>query len=455
MNHRKRFQQIILSLCLVCLGTVPILLPTVAQAQEPITLRVDRVDASAFPEVAVHLTVRNAYGVPIPDLTMDQFDVSEDRTLESRPITGLQPGVNQDLPVALLLAIDISGSMEGQPLLDAQAAAVRLLDHLGAEDKAGVLAFATAVNLDEPFPQLEPSREHDFTADRVPLYRLVDGLTAGGYTPLYDAAYKAVRLAARQPAGNRAVLLLTDGRDEGASGLRGSGSAVANEDTPIREANRAKVPVFTIGLGQDIDAPWLKRLALESGGTYQETPDSAQLAELFQNVLQLLKQQYRLTYTSGVPEDGADHGVLVSVKVGDNIVFDEATWGPAPLAPTATPVPPSPTPVPTDTPSPVPTATPLPTNTPVPTSTPVPTATPTTVVPADTSTTRPPFLPVDPLILLGGAVVMVVLGVAAMARVRQTRQAVNRCLNCGRGLPSPGAPCPDCGFAGEYEDEGA
>lgn len=369
-------------MCLLCLIAVPILLPTTAQAQEPVTLRVDRVDASAFPEVTVHLTVRNAYGVPIPDLTGDQFDVSEDRTLKSRPITGLEPVVNPDLPVALLLVIDISGSMKGQPLQDAKAAAVRLLDRLGPQDKAGVLAFADAVNLDEPFPQLDPSREHDFTADKAPLYRLVDSLIANGYTPLYDAAYKAVRLAARQPAGNRAVLLLSDGRDEGVSGVRGSGSAVANEDMPIREANRARVPVFAIGLGEAIDAPWLRRLALESGGTYQETPDSAQLAELFQNVLQLLKQQYRLTYTSGVPEDGADHSVLVSVKVGDNIAFDEATWGPAPLAPTATPVPPSPTPIPTDTPSPVPTATPVPTNTPVPTSTPVPTATPTTVVPA-------------------------------------------------------------------------
>lgn len=438
MDRIQCLQPVVISLCLILL-VIPLLMwPDVARAQEPVTLRVDRVEDAAFPEITVHLTVRSAYGVPIADLTSDQFDVSEDRTLESRPISGLETTINPHQPIALLLVIDVSGSMAGEPLEDAQAAAVRLLDRLGPQDKAGLLAFADNVNLADPFPQLDPAREHDFTADKASLYDLVDNLTAGGNTPLYDAAYKAVHLVARQPAGNRAVLLLTDGRDEVAGGPRGSGSAVADEDTPIREANRAKVPVFTVGLGQDIDAPWLKRLALETGGTYQQTPDSAQLTRLFQNVLDLLKQQYRLTYTSGMPEDGADHGVLVSVKVGEDIAFDEATWGPAPLAPTETPPPP--------------TATPDPTNTLSPTRTPTATATATPAASGPAGATGS----LSPLVMAGGLGLLVLLGLGTavgLARARRQAEPTTRCLNCGRALPEAGAPCPDCGFAGEYRDE--
>lgn len=53
----------------------------------------------------------------------------------------------------------------------------------------------------------------------------------------------------------------------------------------------------------------------------------------------------------------------------------------------------------------------------------------------------------------GGALVLV--GLLVMARARRRKESVARCLNCGRALSSPGAPCPHCGFAGEYQDEGA
>ena len=160
-----------------------------------------------------------------------------------------------------------------------------------------------------------------FGGDKTALYGAIDRLQAGGWTPLYDTAYKAVTWA-RPRQGNRAVLLFTDGREEKAPNGTG-GSKVANDDSPIREANRAGVPVFTVGLGADVDETYLKRLALETGGTYQHTANSAELAQLFRNVADLLKQQYRITYTSGLPADGGMHQVLVAVTAGQHNAFPE------------------------------------------------------------------------------------------------------------------------------------
>jgi len=401
------------------------------RAQALITLRVDRVDAAAFPRVAVYLTARDARGVPITGLAPKDITVREDGDPRARPILDLTTTVNPDQPMRVVLVLDISGSMQGAPLEHAKTAAKRFIARLGPQDQVALIAFAGHVNLEDPFPRLDPTREHGFTADKDALYRVIDGLEAGGATPLYDAVYKAVRLAAQQPPGNRAVLLMTDGRDEDGQG--GPGSKVADEDTPIREANRANVPVFTVGLGSAIDAAYLKRLAAESGGTYQETPDAAALERLFQNVADLLKQQYVITYESGVPADGREHTLEVLVSYQGSTALARATWGPVPFRPT-----PTPTPTPTITPSPMPspTATWTPTAVVV-----VSTPAPTPSVEAQGGLSRTwPFVGGGLLAILLAALVLVLRG-----RGQATAETVP-CPQCGYPLKPDEYTCPECGY---------
>ncbi len=402
-------------------------------AQALFTLRVDRVDATQFPHITLYLTARDARGVPVTGLTPEDIMVREDGDPRARPILNLTTTVNPNQPMRIVLVLDISGSMEGAPLEHAKTAARRFIERLGPHDQAALIAFSGQVDLEEPFPQLDPTREHGFTADKDALYRVIDGLEAGGATPLYDAVYKAVRLAAQQPPGNRAVLLLTDGRDEDGKG--GPGSKVADEDTPIREANRANVPVFTVGLGSEIDAAYLKRLAAETGGTYQQTPDAAALERLFQNVADLLKQQYVITYESGVPADGKEHTLEILVTHQGTTALARAAWGPVPFHPTATPTP-------TSTPTLAPTATPTPTAKPSPT--PVP--------PVPTSAAAPPtggstgFGGLLPLAGGGMLVLLVVLGALFMSMRRKEAGETVPCPQCGYSLQPDEYVCPECGY---------
>lgn len=424
-----------------------------AAAQEPIVLRIDRTDASAFPTVSLLVTVRNGYGGPIAGLAPANFDVSEDATLQARPIQAVEPLVDPALPVTALLAIDVSGSMTGAKLRDAQEAARRFLDSLGAQDSAALIAFAGSIDLEGA----DPAREVDFTGDTAALYQAIDALQAGGATPLYDTAAKAVLWAAAQPAGNRAVLLFTDGKEERAQDGSG-GSRVANDDTAIREANRAGIPVFTIGLGDDADEGYLRRLALETGGAYQHAQDSAELAERFRSVSDLLKQQYRITYSSSLPADGQTHPVMVAVRVGESTASDKAEIGPLPLAPDPTPQPSEPSPTVTSV------------------------AATSRSAPVQESTLSEPIMPIGlngtanteqptqpglfgltPLwwlviagvvLALGGLGVFVLGSMGVMAVGRKSRVApdsVYRCLQCGHELPSKDAECPSCGYKGSYQ----
>jgi VWFA-related protein len=390
-------------------------------AQQPpaaLSLRVEGAEVTDFPQIAVTVTVRDANGVPVPDLDAAAFEINEDRAPEARPIVEVEPVVNRDLPTGLVLVMDVSGSMAGQPLADAKTAALALVEQLGPQDEVAFLAFADVVDLDE----INPAREHPPTTDRAVLTALINGLEAAGGTPLYDALYKSVRWAEEAELGHRAVILLTDGVDEG------PGSLVASAETPIQEATRNNVPVFTIALGNEIDRGYLERVARTTGGFYQETPDSAELPQLFLNVLDYLQQQYVITYESGLPGDGETHRVQVAVNVGDRTASDEGEFGPLPVIEGETPDP-------TEQPSDPTEETPVePTEEPTESPTPEPTEKPVGVGSLGLGN------------VLAGLGAVAVLALIVVGVVRRRKQATEQqyCLSCGRAL-AKGEVCPDCG----------
>lgn len=424
MNKTMRWQYVFL-LCSFLFVS-----PVLASGPQPPTelnMKLGAVDISRFPEVTVPVTVRDANGVPVPELSVDAFTMREDMAAQAVTVVDLVPSVNPEIPVSLVLVMDVSGSMAGQPLADAKDAARALVSQLGAQDHVGILAFADTVDLDA----IDPRREQPPTPDHAVVGDLIDSLTAEGGTPLYDALYKAVLWTQKASLGHRAVILLTDGVDEG------PGSRVAGDDTPINEATRANIPIFTIGLGGEIDSGYLERVARTTGGFYQETPDSEDLAGLFVKVPDALKQQYLVSYASDLPSDGQTHQLQVTVRVGDRRATAEAQFGPLPNAPT-------PTPEPAVTDTAIPTMNP--TDVPI-TEIPAATAGPVT----EEAETEPSSGIAAGNIVAGiaaivvlGAILVVVLRRRSTGAVKGQTAAQEYCLSCGRAL-APGEACPDCG----------
>lgn len=303
---------------MVCLLAL-LLVPTTAWLQGVVTLDIDEINADNFPNIEAFVTVSDANGVPIQGLKKADFEVFEDG--KTAPIKEVSWRVNKGAVIAVALVIDVSGSMRGKPLDDAKAAAVNFIDSLNPNDWAAVIAFGDTVDLGEPFPRIDSAKEMDFTLDHGALKNLVNALEAKekARTPLYDAAFKAVRMTARQPVGRRAVILFTDGKEKAAA----ERASIMGPEDPIREANRHRIPIFTIGLGEDIDPAYLKRVASGTGGTYEETPDSAKLTELFRKVGDLLKHQYIIKYTSQVLADGKEHSLLLKVRALGSEAEDE------------------------------------------------------------------------------------------------------------------------------------
>ncbi len=321
----------IIALCVLAIFLALAVLcpPLPAYAQGAVNLTIDDLQMEEFPRARVLVTVRDANGVPILNLGSDRFEIIEDgRT--SFPPSEITTHVNPDAVISIVMVIDISGSMEGKPVEEAIRAANALLDQLSTQDRAAIIAFADEVKSLDP-ADLEEGKELGFTTDKNAVRNVVNFLDTkiGWDTPLYDAIYKGVKMAATEPVGKRAVVVMTDGRDErdNAQGVpvKDAGS-LSTPDDPINEANRYNIPIFSIGLGDQIDTKYMTRLAERTGGLYQQAPQPEELTPLFEEVVNQLKTQYVLHYDSTVERDGNYHSLMVRVNLPQGQDFDETKF---------------------------------------------------------------------------------------------------------------------------------
>lgn len=333
MKRSTRISLFILVVSLV-LGTFG---QALAQEEKPVILQIDWIDTSQFPEITVLVSVWNADGLSIADLEIENFSFQEDSNEPIQPAT-LRAAPN--IPLSVGLVLDTSESMLGNPMSEARHAAIRFLEQLSPEDRAALIAFSDGVNPDPA--QLNPNREADFSDNLDPLFDLIENLDSYGQTHLYNATAKMVAMTENEPEGRRAVLLLTDGRNEPVG--------VGDPEEAIQRAKEADIPFFIIGLGRNIDEPYLDRLATETGGVLRFAPGADELGILFDEMAARLKTQYTFTYTSELPPDGQDHELSVTVNTDAGTDTQVLKFGPLPFIPTETPTP-EPTLAPTDTPS--------------------------------------------------------------------------------------------------------
>lgn len=304
---------------ILCIGLAA--LPALhATAQGDVNLRFNEVNSDSFPELQAVVTVVDPNGIPIGGLNATSFQASEEG--QQVPLSSVEQFTNPAVPIAVLLVIDGSGSMAGQPLEQAKQSAIQFLDGLGPDDQAAVIAFGDKVDLNT----LDPAKEADFTTDKEALKALVNGLTtqAGQVTtPLYDAIFKSVRLAASHPAGNRVVIVFTDGREGDAQGRKVS---TLSREAPIAEANQVNIPIFTIGLGRSADTDYLQEVAVRTGGEFSTAPAADQLQAIYQSIADKLRQQYRLAFQSRVKADGQNHKLAIKVITPRGEVTNETEF---------------------------------------------------------------------------------------------------------------------------------
>jgi VWFA-related protein len=166
-------------------------------------------------------------------LTRDDLAVFEDGAAQS--IDVFQEAV---LPVTFMLALDSSGSMK-RSADQARDAAREFVTAMRPEDRLGMIQFSSTSRLIHV-----PTERRDYSL------KAIDDYVADGGTALYDALYDSLEQIATVD-GRRAVVVVTDGRDENAAST-GPGSVRTWEDV-LQKLEQTEATVYTVGIGSRVD----------------------------------------------------------------------------------------------------------------------------------------------------------------------------------------------------------
>jgi VWFA-related protein len=223
--------------------------------------------------VELYTTVLDRKGRPVAGLAKKDFAVKEDGVKQE--IVRFERVT--DLPVHAALMVDVSASME-TALAKAQEAALQFLEgSIHPKDRAAVVTF-------NDYPNLAVK----FTNDVAVLAGGLAGVKAERGTALYDSLIFTLYYF-NGIKGQRAILLLSDGKDEG--------SRFTFEDA-LETARRAGVAIYPIGLGEKIDKKKLEKLALETGGRPFFLKSADELAGIYAAIEEELRSKYLLAYQS-------------------------------------------------------------------------------------------------------------------------------------------------------------
>src|SRR5438270_5817816 len=271
--------------------------------------------------VQLFFNVKDKHGALIPNLTKDDFEIFEDG--QKQTIKYFTPETN--LPLTLGMMIDSSGSQIRVLDMEKEVGGAFLKQILTDKDEAYVIDFNVDASLVQDF-----TRDVHRLQSALNSVRINSGVTmptlpgaGGGPVPtaqspgtvLYDAVYLSAHDMLAKEVGRKAMILLTDGQDEG--------SRLKIKDA-IEAAQKADAIVYVLlcadrgfyggfGYGGEGD---MRKLTEQTGGRVINVGNKFdKLKEAFDQIATELRSQYNIGYTPTNPKlDGTYRKLEIKSK---------------------------------------------------------------------------------------------------------------------------------------------
>ena len=278
-------------------------------------------------EVMLPVTVRDAGGRLVSDLSRNDFKVFEDG--RDQPLSDL---ALRQVPVDVVLLVDASSSV-AQNLDDFRRAVDGFATRLAPEDRISLIKFDDRVELVQ-----------DWTQSRFQLHRALSRIEPGMFTRFYDALLLAAKQQFASNKSRRAIIVLSDGIDSGRGTttfemavqtlLHAQAIVYVVSNTEIQRAtkkaeldsmsrgseseirfNQLKVKDLEEGLRiLDASEERLSQLTIATGGRLYKPTSFDSLDSTYAEVANELRHQYALYYTPGnKTRDGSFRRVRVEM----------------------------------------------------------------------------------------------------------------------------------------------
>jgi len=171
-------------------------------------------------------------------------------------------------PMHLVVAVDVSGSMDGAPMNYVKAGLVEMIPELGPQDRVSLVTYSTAAKI---------VLDHVSASDSAALTSAFQGLYAAGSTNLYDGLFTAFSVADQyfDPTYQNRVLYLSDG-------VATAGLQNPEKLTSLAQAYAKKgIGVTTIGVGTEFDVDVMRDLSEVGAGNFYFLEDPKAVVEVF------------------------------------------------------------------------------------------------------------------------------------------------------------------------------
>jgi VWFA-related protein len=238
-------------------------------------------------EVTLHATVVDASNHIVTSLAKNDFTVLEDG--KPQKITSFR---SEDIPVALGIVIDNSGSMrDKRPAVN--AAAVNLVRSSNPQDQVFIVNFNEEYFLDQ-----------DYTGSVPKLKDALERIESRGGTALYDAVVASSDHLKKSGALEKKVLLVvTDGED--------NASRESLEQALRRLEEQNGPTVYTIGLLADEHSKRARRalreMAEDTGGVAFFPKDLSEVEAITQQIAHDIRNQYTIQYKPSTPQSAGGY----------------------------------------------------------------------------------------------------------------------------------------------------
>ena len=259
---------------------------------------------------------QNGFGTVTGDKTVSTDDITCDGAVDVTISLDAETGIAGD-PADIMLVLDRSGSMTGQPLVDLKSSASIFVDIIfdatadvppGQESHMGVVSFAGTATLDQ-----------GLTTNRAAVHTAIQALVASGATN-HQAAFDLAQAQFTVP-GNNIMIMFTDGVT----------TAGGDPDAAAAAAKAAGTEIYVIGLEPGPGFPPLDTDSLEEWASTEDhvfiAPDSDDLEEIFEAIGAAIvaPADTNITVVDTVNSDFSISNVSVSTGVAA-VVGNVITW---------------------------------------------------------------------------------------------------------------------------------